>query len=52
MKVYVVVDDENAIWGIYKSEHGAMCAVDALEEIDPTIFRPGCLFVDEHVVKE
>lgn len=52
MKVYVITDNENAIWGIYTSEHGAMCAVDALEAKDPTIFRQGSLFVDEYIVKE
>jgi len=52
MKVYVITDNENAIWGIYASEHGAMCAADALEAKDPTVFPQGSLFVDEHTVKE
>lgn len=52
MKVYVIVDNENEIWGIYKSEHEAMCAVDALEAKYPIVFPQGSLFVDEHTVKE
>lgn len=52
MKVYVITDNENVIWGIYKNEYEAIRAADALEAKDSTIFQEGSLFVDEYTVEE